>query len=451
MPSDQDLIEDLNRVAEKVGRSPSYDDYDEHGKYSPRTVENHFGTWNEAKEAAGLQKIKRNDIPTDELLADLDRIANIVGAAPVIEDYKEKGKFAITTYHNRFGSWNEAVRAAGYTPQKLYNIPEEDLLKDLERVAKIVSSAPTQREYNKLGKYAHGTFSNHFEVWTNAHRRIGREPNKGGALPPEHPYSTRATNKELLDNLRELGNKNGSAPSKREVQEGEYSVSTYELRFGGLWAAGVRAGLTPSCPRPLPTEAFKNYHQAALELSPENTVIALLPAFTGLTPSVMAEFSKDWREKRSDKRIITVPREFTNTELSWMFRIPEVWINPDTGETLETHLPSLLDWYWNFYDRIHLGTDAIAQRVKKTAQEADLGNYREKIDVSYIKESVPDLSVEDLAMTHGVNLARRDIGAEDIARRLGIEYRGNRFSLRNIFVWCEEHHGHSPHNWRKEE
>jgi len=450
MPSDQDLIEDLNRVVENIGRSPTYDDYDEHGKHSPRTVEKHFGTWNEAKEAAGLQKIKRMDIPTDELLADLDRVASIVGAAPIIEDYKEWGKFAFTTYKNRFGYWNEAVRAAGYTPQNLHNIPEEDLLNDLNRVAKIVGSAPTQREYNELGKYAHGTFSNHFEVWTNAHRKIGREPNKGGSLPPEHPYSTRATNEELLDNLRELGDKNGSAPSKPEVQEGEHGHKAYQIRFGGLWAASVRAGLTPSCPRPLPTEAFKDYHQAALELSPENTVIALLPAFTGLTAPVMAEFSKDWREKRSDKRIITVPKEFTKTELSWMFRIPEVWINPDTGETLETHLPSLLDWYWNFYDRIHLDTDAIAQRVRKTAQEAGLDNYRREIDVSYIEESVPDVSVEDLAMTHGVNLARRDVDAEDIARRLGIEYRGQRFNLRNIFVWCEEHHGHSYDDWGKQ-
>lgn len=448
MPSDQELICDLNKVASKLDKSPTYDEYDEHGEHSPRTVEKHFGTWNKGKEAAGIEKIVKMGVSNDELLTDINRVAGIVGTAPTIDEYKNHGDFAWRTQAERFGCWNDAVVTAGYTPYKFYDISDEELLADLDRVADIVGSAPSERDYNELGKYHYRTFIERFESWSNAHRAIDLEPNKVPTLPPEHPISSRATNQELLDNLRNLADKNKKGPSVSDL-EGKHSSSTYNRRFGGIWAANVRAGLTPSCPRPLPTKAFHDYHMTAVELSPEEAVTALLPAFTGMTPSIIAEFSEDWREKRSDKRIITVPKELTESNLSWIFRIPEVWTNPDTNEEIETQLPSLLDWYWEFYDKVHLGKNMIRKTIKKTARKAGMEEYRQEIEHSALG-SVPDVSAEDLAFTQGVILARRGVDAEDIARRLGIEYRGLRFSLRNIFVWCEERHHHSHHDWNSQ-
>lgn len=51
---DQELIQDLKSVAEKLGHSPSESEYDRVGKYSRSTVKKRFGSWNKAKARADL-------------------------------------------------------------------------------------------------------------------------------------------------------------------------------------------------------------------------------------------------------------------------------------------------------------------------------------------------------------------------------------------------------------
>lgn len=317
----------------------------------------------------------------------------------------------------------------------------KELLDDLRRVAKIVDGAPTAQEYHKLGEYSCGTYARRFGSWSKAHEKIGRETKIGGLLPPEE-HAAKATNKQLLDNLRDIADNERFAPSHSKIGESEYSCTAYRNRFGGIWAATVRAGLLPEL-RPLSIDSYRKYHKAALELRPRDAVVALLPQFTGMAPPVIANFSKDWQKDRSDKRIIKLPKKHTDTELSWMFRIPEVWIHPDEEVEIDTNLPELLDWYWQFNDTLHVGKEAIRERVKRTARESEI-NSREKVEHTSVGRC-PNVSPQDLSFTHGVNLARRGIEGEDIVRRLGTDYRGNGFSLRNIFVWCDEKYSDFSH------
>lgn len=53
--SDEEIIEDLRRVAEVVGDSPTQSEYDEHGKVHSETVARLMGGWNEAKDKADLE------------------------------------------------------------------------------------------------------------------------------------------------------------------------------------------------------------------------------------------------------------------------------------------------------------------------------------------------------------------------------------------------------------
>jgi hypothetical protein len=53
--SNENLLADLKRVANQLASTRlTIAMYDEHGAYAPRTVAYHFGTWNAAVEAAGL-------------------------------------------------------------------------------------------------------------------------------------------------------------------------------------------------------------------------------------------------------------------------------------------------------------------------------------------------------------------------------------------------------------
>jgi len=52
---DQALLEDLRETAEKVDGDLTMNKYRKHGEHSQHTFERAFGSWNDAKEEAGLE------------------------------------------------------------------------------------------------------------------------------------------------------------------------------------------------------------------------------------------------------------------------------------------------------------------------------------------------------------------------------------------------------------
>jgi hypothetical protein len=53
------LIDDLQRVAEKIGRAPTTREYDEHGQYQAKTLRNRWETWEDTLEFAELDPESR--------------------------------------------------------------------------------------------------------------------------------------------------------------------------------------------------------------------------------------------------------------------------------------------------------------------------------------------------------------------------------------------------------
>lgn len=53
--TDDELLDDLQRVARELGHSPSFREYDNKGEYNARTIQARFGRFNEAKAESGLE------------------------------------------------------------------------------------------------------------------------------------------------------------------------------------------------------------------------------------------------------------------------------------------------------------------------------------------------------------------------------------------------------------
>lgn len=53
--SNEDYLEEIRRVAEKIGKPPTWNEFDEHAEMSTQSVMQRFGSWNEAKEQAGIE------------------------------------------------------------------------------------------------------------------------------------------------------------------------------------------------------------------------------------------------------------------------------------------------------------------------------------------------------------------------------------------------------------
>lgn len=110
-----ELLADYQRVAEKMGERPTMDEYCERGEYSRTVIYGRFDSFADLKAAAGFDPGEHR-IDADDLLDDLRRVAEEVGRSPPVEVYDELGEHNSKTLKQRFGNWKETLEAAGLEP-----------------------------------------------------------------------------------------------------------------------------------------------------------------------------------------------------------------------------------------------------------------------------------------------------------------------------------------------
>lgn len=117
-------------------------------------------------------KLRQRNIPKDDLAADLKRIADEIGSRTITAaQYSEKGKFGATTMLRRFGSWNEALTAAGLDVVLNLNVPEAELFENLAEVWSRLGKQPVGKDIDKSSgrsKYSLGTYEKRFGSWNKA-------------------------------------------------------------------------------------------------------------------------------------------------------------------------------------------------------------------------------------------------------------------------------------------
>jgi Homing endonuclease associated repeat len=114
--SDEQILGELRESAERLGRSPTMKEFaaDPDARVHPQTVIEHFGTWNAAKRSAGL--MPRRFATREELVAELRRLGDELGRTPTARDLDER-RGAIPSkslYWHTFGSLALALREAGF-------------------------------------------------------------------------------------------------------------------------------------------------------------------------------------------------------------------------------------------------------------------------------------------------------------------------------------------------
>lgn len=114
--TDEDIVQQLQASAERLGRSPSMREFaaDEETSVHPQTVIEHFGSWNTAKRAAGL--VPRRFATREELLRLLRELGERLGRTPTARDLDEHRRSmpSKSLYWHTFGSLTNALREAGF-------------------------------------------------------------------------------------------------------------------------------------------------------------------------------------------------------------------------------------------------------------------------------------------------------------------------------------------------
>ena len=172
------LCEEIDRLYAELEKVPSFQDMHERGEYSVYTYSRTFGSWNEAIEAAGYSpRSSREKHTRSELIAEVQRVADVCDGKPTLSDIAEHGNISRNTYHNRFDSWNDALEAAGFTPRTTnQRISDQQLKETLQKLATDVGRRPTTSDMKEHGPYSPGVYFNRFGSWDSALREAGVIP-----------------------------------------------------------------------------------------------------------------------------------------------------------------------------------------------------------------------------------------------------------------------------------
>ena len=171
--ADQVLLDDLRDIANRLAKATlTKEEYDKHGRFHSATVRKRFGTWNAALELSGLIVQKRMNIPHEEMLADLKKVAEIVGTQGVSKtSFTQLGNFSPETVAKRFGSWTLALAAAGLETSANWKpkVAVDELFMNMANVWEHVGRQPKQSDFRPpTSKYHEATYTNRFGSWRKA-------------------------------------------------------------------------------------------------------------------------------------------------------------------------------------------------------------------------------------------------------------------------------------------
>jgi hypothetical protein len=238
-----DLIDDLHAMNDTIDEPyPSTDAIKEHGTYSLGPFYNEFGGLDEALDAADITKVEPPKISKEEIIGEITQLARD-GRPPSVDRMNSEGQFSARTCMERFGSWTAAVRAAGYEPlAESAEVSQEELLDEIKRLQNEFGRPPSTNEMVEDGKYTASIYFQRFESWNAAVREAGFSPNEQIMDPEDQQIPA----SELLEELGRVADIVGEQPTIEDMLEhGKYSAKPYTNRFGSWNKAIELAGFTP--------------------------------------------------------------------------------------------------------------------------------------------------------------------------------------------------------------
>ncbi|MHB8885654.1 MAG: homing endonuclease associated repeat-containing protein [Methylovirgula sp.] len=133
-----------------------------------------------------LERVPRSPVSDEEIISDIRRVAKLVAPNPVsFRLYSKLGNYHPTTASLRFGTWNEAILAAGLEIGSERNITDERLFENLMCLWEYYGRQPRVRELTCApSAISYGPYERRFHSWTKALEQFVAYANTKGAQPP---------------------------------------------------------------------------------------------------------------------------------------------------------------------------------------------------------------------------------------------------------------------------
>lgn len=248
--TETELLDELRTLAGKLLRHPRTSDMEEYGAYSPQTYQDRFGSWPEALAAAGIADLIAPVLSDEEVLTALQAVPSEAqtDSPPTQEQVQTHGEYSPWLYIDRFESWIAALDAAGF---EIY-----------PRVTPDACSATTEELQTSLQRIARtinrtptaaemDRYGEYTSLIYQAEFGSWEAAVEAAELAP--PAASRRAvypEAELLDHLRDVAAELGRAPTVTEMNERDGPTAlTYQHRYGSWNAALTEAGVEPSAPK----------------------------------------------------------------------------------------------------------------------------------------------------------------------------------------------------------
>lgn len=139
------------------------------------------------KKAFELSRVSGQPVSDAELLDDLRRVAASIGKPTVGQkEYRRIGRYDDSTTSRRFGSWNEALRAAGLDISNVVDLADEELFENVLSLWQHYGRQPRRRELAlPPSRISQSPYLRRFRSWTAALEAFVAyaNANESGAAP----------------------------------------------------------------------------------------------------------------------------------------------------------------------------------------------------------------------------------------------------------------------------
>jgi len=244
--SKSEIIEEIQKMSKQYsdGKTLEKRTFDKFSKYSTAVCEKRYETWNDAILAAGLTPNYYNNVPKEEIVKEINKISEIFcdDEAPTIEVMEKESKYGDFLIRNAFGTWNDALREAGYTPNVMHDVTDEKLLEEIGNLFdnENCHSPPTMFDMDDFGKYRSSTYISRFGTWSEAIEKAGYQ-----FIPPGERTWNKTPEEDIFQDVERIivEECGGEFPTMQEYEKYTiYSRSMIQRRFGGLWKVAEEMG-----------------------------------------------------------------------------------------------------------------------------------------------------------------------------------------------------------------
>lgn len=172
----EDVVEDVREVFERTEGAFTQNKYLEEGEYSEWYLRDRVGVWKEVLDEIGVPLSRRHGrILTDEEIIELMREC-ASGGVLRNEEFDEQTATSWSTAARRFGTWEEAKEVAGLESPSS-RIRNSEIQHDIARVMRKLGHVPTSNGYNEEGVYSSQVVQDRGDgSWREGVQRLGFEP-----------------------------------------------------------------------------------------------------------------------------------------------------------------------------------------------------------------------------------------------------------------------------------